>query len=542
MKKSLLFLIVVAVSQTLPMAATNRAMSYNDMENNSKVEAKQTNFELKHLPTTFNSPLKEGRNDAPNIISEVPEGDMRYYIKESAGYVVDWTTFREHETEGGARIVFAEDGEVYFDNFFSNLISPAWIKGNLSEDGKSIRVDFPQDYYILPDSEYWGILNRGTVKYENNAVECTVDTENNYVTFLINEDGSIDMEEGAEVVMMWNDDTFSGFSDNIQYFIPTKSPLSMPESVKTEEWALLYGNTGRFVEIGENNNLIYIKGFSENFPESVVMGEINNDIIEVSARQFLGLYETHFMYLMFGYINDDDFVELLDPNEKFKFNYDRASQTITPENPGLIWLVNVADESLMYAEALSNPHFKNQGKVMPAAPATPELLFYDDSQFEQLEESYLWFSLPPFNVNGDLIHTNDYYYTIYIDDEPYVFYGDWYPVLGEMGIEEITDIPYNMELGSGLAVMGIYRGVVLLCGYMDKIDVQSYIVIDGEKYYSEKMTIAFTGVDVIEQSANILSTEYYNLDGTRSNADIKGLIIQKTIMSDGSIKVSKILR
>ena len=528
MKKALFLLIGVLLLQAIPMNAAEP-------------------MEMHRFPASFNSPMAKGYEDY-ELITKVPAGEKNYYNKLSAGYLMDWNMFREHTTDCGAEIVFTQDGEVYFDNFLSNLVSPAWIKGSLSDDGKSIRVDFPQDYYTLTvgDTQYWGSLNRGSLLLSQESVEAIVDTENNYVTFTINEDGSIDMEDDVEILLMWSDGTFSGYSDNIQQYLPIEAPLNIPEGVKTEEWVFLYGNTGCFVEIGEEDNQIYIKGFSELFPDATMVGEVkDNSVIEVAANQFMGLYETQPIYLMFGGYDDQWQLKLMDSDEKYVFNYDHEAREITAANAETMLLL-CPDQTnysyVVYLEAMYNPSFKYQGEVAPVAPMAPELSYYDDSQFNEFGESYLWFSLPPFNVNGDLINTNDCYYTIYIDNEPYIFYGDMYPVLGEMGIDEITDIPYNMDLGSGLAVMGIYRGVVLLCGDMDRIDVQSYLVVDGEKYYSDKMTVSFSGIESVDGDSQVMYTEYYDLTGAKVNAERKGIVICKTIMSDGTVRVSKQIR
>lgn len=546
MRKILLCLATMLLTQIHLMEAAGIPSTLNGFLPESEMTTCQQPVVKKSFPASYTYEVQTNENGVPSFITDTPEGEMKYYMKQSTGYVVDWTTFREHETEGGARIVFAENGDVYFDNFFTNLVSTSWIKGKLLEDGETIRVDFPQDYYDLPDSEYWGILNRGTVKYEYNTVETTVDTENNYVTFTLFEDGSIVMEPDFEVLMMWNDGSFSGFSDDYQYYEPIEPPLTMPASVNTEEWAMLYANTGCFVKIGEENDHMYISGFSYNFPDATIVGEINGSTVEISAGQFLGFYETHPMHLMFGYIDENDYVALVDPTKKFVFNFDKENRALTPAESGLIWLVNMTETSVMYAEALFNPIIKYQDMSNPAAPMAPELSFFDDSQYDAFGESYLWIVLPPFNINGDLIPTKDCYYTIYVDDEPYIFYGDLYPVLGEMGIEEITDVPYNMDLGTGLAVMGVYRGIVLTCGGMDKVSVQSYLTADGKKYYSDMMTYYVETGDVVTgveenkaTSGNKVSEEIFTLDGRKISGNGNGISIVRTVDAEGNVTVTK---
>lgn len=60
-----------------------------------------------------------------------------------------------------------------------------------------------------------------------------------------------------------------------------------------------------------------------------------------------------------------------------------------------------------------------------------------------------------------------------------------------------------------------------------------------EKYYSDKMTITFTGIEKVEGSSQAVSTEYYDLTGAKTTLEAKGIVICKTTMSDGSVKVSK---
>ena len=122
-----------------------------------------------------------------------------------------------------------------------------------------------------------------------------------------------------------------------------------------------------------------------------------------------------------------------------------------------------------------------------------------------------------------------------------MFDGNIYPGLAEMGISEISDIPYSMEMGTGLDVMGIYHGIVLLCGGMDMIEVQSYIMTGGEKYCSDKLIIDLSGVDEVDGSLSVVSSECFNLAGARTAPNAKGIVIRKSVMSDGSMRVEKIM-
>lgn len=52
----------------------------------------------------------------------------------------------------------------------------------------------------------------------------------------------------------------------------------------------------------------------------------------------------------------------------------------------------------------------------------------------------------------------------------------------------------------------------------------------------------YSGVGSIESDSNVVSRKFYNLNGVEVGADASGLIIEKSVSSDGKVKTSKIMR
>lgn len=499
---------------------------------------------VSHLPA-FNVNTSSSTACPQEIITELPTGTCKYYEKLSAGYYLEWTSFYEYREDFASKIIFTENGDVYFPNFLSEYTydSQGIVKGKLSDDEQKILVTFPQIFCYAPDgSDIVGTLYVGEV---NNGDEptCRYTTEETVVSFMIDEEGNIDMEDDTAIVLVWDDGSFSGFADYEQHYFVTTQPADIPQGVATEEWAMIYNDNGHFVEVGFTDAEVFIKGFSDLLPDAVMKGSIEGDIIRVSQGQLMGVYSTYFMYLMFGYLDPMDYsICFFDVKEDIKFKLDSSSKTISCENPECIMFTNASDSDVSYIEAYFAPTFKYQGDVVPAAPVAPVLAWVDETPAEY-GETHVWFYLPPFNVDGKLVSTDNYYYNIFIDGDLYVLDSRDYTVLKDYGLEEVYNIPYTMDLGPGLAVMGDIHGVVLLCIGMDEIGIQSFIVEDGVEYRSEMLSCATSKIEELNcLEDNVIAREYYDIEGRKVNGDYKGLIIEQVISSEGQIKFNKIIR
>lgn len=95
---------------------------------------------------------------APEIISEQPAGELRYYVRSGANIYQAWDGPAMTEQTGMAHIVFAEDGEtVYLRDAVFDVASEVWVKGTLSADGTKITVPLGQ-YLYWDENEEMGMV------------------------------------------------------------------------------------------------------------------------------------------------------------------------------------------------------------------------------------------------------------------------------------------------------------------------------------------------------------------------------------------------
>lgn len=73
-------------------------------------------------------------------VEEQPEGELKSYKRSGWSYIEDWDGIYRSQQSGLAKVVFAENNEVYLENIISSINSGKWVKGTLSEDKKTITI------------------------------------------------------------------------------------------------------------------------------------------------------------------------------------------------------------------------------------------------------------------------------------------------------------------------------------------------------------------------------------------------------------------
>ena len=152
------------------------------------------------------------------------------------------------------------------------------------------------------------------------------------------------------------------------------------------------------------------------------------------------------------------------------------------------------------------------------------------------------------NVDEEVISRDNYYFRLFLDDEPFEFYADEYP-----GLEDgTTDVSVNFANGENISGSGSSVSLYLYCSGFSTISVQLVNKVDGMDYVSPtsildvetlKWSVDFsTGVKAVESLADVKSVEYYNLSGVRVANPESGIYVRKATMTDGSVVVSKVVK
>ena len=302
----------------------------------------------------------------------------------------DWTIaryFYDGESETGEEKVlqvgfYPTDGgtDVYVNGFsaFSDYLEDvAWIKGTLSEDGKSI---------TFPGNQYYGVYN-DQYEFYFAGIDLT--------TFALAE--SITVEYDAEAgTMTWPDNillaensaedelTLYGYFTEIVATVKgtAPDPIAAPDIVTTEwyfksqslaedeETGELTGEDYTLhVQVGIAGNDVFVKGLSEDIPEGWVKGTLDPETKKVTfpTGQHIGSYVYwfwQFEYFLLGY----------GPNgvQDIVMDYDAEAKTLTMD-PNCWMLINanwlLVDPNLILADVTMQ-----EIQDVAATPAQPEIV------------------------------------------------------------------------------------------------------------------------------------------------------------------------
>lgn len=546
--------IIFAASSVFANTPTQR-LAFPALEKTSAEKAVKpanaTNLSMKRAatPARIKKAAASTGLDMP-IITEAPAGETKMYKKSSAGYFVYIMWIASYEDTFSSEIVFTDNNEVYFKNLISNAPVGSYVKGTVS-DGV-ITVDLPQ--CILYDEEFEDGYKIAAVKYYEDEETATFlpDEDVDKITFTIGADGSITMDENITLGLLYtSDDYWAGYADLYQsYEVFDGKPVEKPESVSTEKWALSTpdGN-GHFVNVGIDGNDMYIGGLSESMPDGWIKGTISGDKVTFENDQYIGIANSHFTYFFAGAsVFDEEYQDYYYTlsDKPAVLNYDTEGKKLTsPE--GLTLLVNGSQTKVYYLDAFDEPTIKYQGAMKPATPANPHSLLTEG--YEPKYGGEFNFILPMVDTEGNLLDLDNYYYNIYFDNELFTFYADEYEEFEALGIEEITNIPYNFADDWDFYVKGSQHTLYYFVDGFETIGVQAVYTIDGVTNKSDLVNFNMeTGetnivkpaaLETIEGAKEVSATVYYDLTGRKVDTPSNGLFIKKTTYSDGTVKTVK---
>lgn len=507
---------------------------------------------LRSTQTTKMQKVKSAKASADHgIITEAPAGKTVCYNKTCEGYfpalywIIPYT-----EDCGAGYITFTDDNEVYFKDIILNAQAGTYVKGSLS-DGV-ISMDMGQCIEFYDDYGYGLQLAAFTLDEENYPV---VDETIEKVTFTVADDGTITLSPGTIIGLVYTDNgAWSGYADFSQsYTVFTEKPLSKPEGMATEKWALLTPNKyGHVIEVGFEGDDIYIGGISEDMPEGWIKGSVSGDDVIVEGHQYLGVYAGTHNYLMIGEYGLDEYGEetTVLTEEPILFKYDAEAKTITPGDERML-LVNSSLSEVYFLERYEQATMYYLGEFKPAVPANPENPFtagYDPySGLGEFE-----FTLPLVDTEGKLLDAGSYTYNIYVDNELFTLYPDEYTGIVDT-YDELTDIPYNYTDSWDITVDGSYHGLYYYMEGFETLGVQAIYTVNGVTNKSalvnynietgETNEIDPAGISAITASKEVTGVEYYDLTGRKLDNPTTGLVIKRTTYSDGSVKsIKRVIR
>lgn len=576
MKKFLLMLTTVFISTTAFGALTS-SKSQTAAVRPGIPTAKSKS--LGKLPTAskVNSPgmTRAEEEEESGVITQAPDGETVKLLGNSFTFYIYYDEVTQDESYGLAyEAVWTDEGDVYLKNPVSMLDWDTYIKGKATEDG--IQFDFPQTIYRADNDG--DIYDFCVDVLQMEEIESPYDPDDYFITFVPAEDtrsivftkdddGSYVME-GDYMLGVTYEDEWQGYGEMGMNLTPFDStPIEIPSGIEYDYSYILadelngWGNTIlRPIGIGEADGVTYISGISQNLPDAVLVGTFDKEAntLTIPSDQFLGEYYNHYLFMMIGtgysYYDEfweEDMISFDITEDALVLSYNPEENIFTPVIPEgddyTYFIFNFGNIVTYPVEYYTIDRIYSQGTITDHSPINPEVIFVSEIDYIDPEYSYSFeFNVFASNQEGQILPDKYIYYNIYVDGELCTFTSDEYPDLVEAGYNEITDIPYNLNVGSDIYASGDYHGVALKRKNVKTLGVKAIYSDGNVRAESEIVTVTNTGEPVgvqIMEGDSTVKTEYYDLTGRKlSSMPETGIYLKRSIFSNGNDRTEKKIR
>lgn len=510
-----------------------------------------------HKPTGLKAPSR--LNSEHDFISYV-EGNRVNMTVYGSGFYLFWGLFLETYIDqyNPSHVVYGENNEVYIYDIIPYTGLGTYTKGTL--DGNKVTIELPQTLYF--DTEYQEGYNLTMLHYyewedvdeEGNPVTWAtyVEDENpGSITFEIGEDGTwnttvLDADSGEKVlgITTWSDGEWTGYGVVDLRIEPFNDKLvEVPEDIEVAEnyWSVILDDSGWTANFVQDNDTLYLQGLSAEMPEAWLMATVSHDgvdpTVSFAQNQYLGVYDrSYYAYLKFASYKEGD-LTLKPEDYEYEFIWDVESKTMKPKDPDVYFLFNTSKNEVGYIEKFKDPHLLHQDSF-EGTPADPYDLVFEDLRGDDGEGFFsLDFNVPTLSTEGGLLLSEDLYYQVYVDGEPWTFNAE------EYGIPEtLTEVPWNFGANHIFIYFGTWRSVDFFEEGMSTVGVQSIYKYDGKETRSNIVTIKVdSSVNDIDSEKEVGKIKYYDLTGREIAHPADGLYVKQTTYSDGTVRSTKVI-
>ena len=510
------------------------------------------------------------------LITEQPAGELRHYHGYSIATEASVYGFVEESDHDGVtrQVVFADNGvDVYFKDPLSKSLKGTWIKGTL-KDG-IITVETPQviwqtkaddgsvDNWCVQRLAGTEIYNEERGKYET---VYSVDTEKTAMTYIYRNDSIIQEDKGIKLGLTLDGEPVVYGDVDVVYARVDEKTSKMPEGVEPEIWSLKCLNKRGYayqqIKAAIVDNEVFIKGLWEDYPDACIKGIIEGDKMYIPSKQYIGWMQTssgnsYYTYYM-NTVEDYNLIYMpgyTATDKPMEFVYDKENRTFTGNSDlkGIIkYGKTVGSYEMNPLEKFIDVYLAYTDVNNIAVPATPKITWL------RYEEDYGWgsvdFDIYPEDINGNCLDINNFYYSLFLDDEVLLF--DPEDPIDEKkyaGIDEpTTEIAYTFLNGSGFDTAGSMtaRAVQYFKIGFDEIGVMAIYKnpVTGERqlsdiyYYNRntKESHVVSGISkTLKSNAEIAGVSYHDICGRKVDASYKGMVIMTVRYTDGTVKTVK---
>lgn len=544
---------------------------------------------------TSKSHAPKKNTEPPLVIWGIKDGDEQMYSKAAAGIYPDPVIgyiLPFNDKYLAAELIWGDEDDVYFRDPITYSGVGSYIKGNV--EGNTITVDLPQTILWVDDDpdypEGYGV-NLGVVKYTTFTYQgeerwnYILDKSIDHITYTIGENGVItlnlpgepyngqDLPEYALGLVYSDDDSWTQYCEYYQEYTHfDQQPINIPEDLETEPYAAIIDDYGFPLEICIQDETVYIRGLCSTSPDICFTATIvdkdadGKTLAYVPANQLLGTYFG--MYFVVTKFIKLELIKGEDPDGyedyyEFTFAPDNYRYYIEIDNETKIIRPQSDEYYLCFNYSFDNPDTIIEGyndfKLIPQSsyagtPCNASDLAYDESWINPYGYVSFDFILPELSTIGTLLDSDLLYYRIFVNGKEQIFKEEegidliFEPTIMYMDVPTPTSLlPYNFNNGwdiykfdttvfsIGLYLEGINTlGVQAVYLFEDSITESDIMTLDVETG-----EISSSGVESIKGSADIVSTEYFTIDGKKISNPSKGLYLKKQRLSDGTLRTVK---
>lgn len=486
------------------------------------------------------------------IITSMPAGTLMKEVVWSSNACapvngkVEWV-----EAGGFVPSIVTDNNTMYIYCPITQLsdIAKAWIKGIISEDGKTVTFPTPQAYMLNEATP--GIV---ATLYATRVSSSTGKPEDSTdLVFAIEEDGGLTQIDGGLLALTDDNGGFYGYGDmNIMVTKIDETANVLPTDADCQTYIMDYmvetAKARQSAVIGRSDDEVY---FSDplGIENSWFKGILKDNKVTVTTPQYMGADSGYPLYMVTATEftrTETDFLgqvnEVIDykviPNADIIFEYDATTGTYTTDQ--ILLLSSDKDKRGMASAPFKKVTYTSWTPVA-ASPANPSISNYIDlTEYAAygLRGCMMTVETPNEGNGGEFIPQEHMYYTVFVDDEPLEIYG-------------FTTLPFYAQVSDAtietyISVSGVTHQIQIPVTPKNKLGVQSFYEFEDELLESELIEYRIINgqlegsVDQIMADDEAVMSEYFDIYGRRVAADAAGFVIRRDTMSDGSQRSVKL--
>ncbi|RRD02906.1 hypothetical protein [Prevotella sp. OH937_COT-195] len=291
----------------------------------------------------------------------------------------------------------------------------------------------------------------------------------------------------------------------------------------------------RIVKVAVDGENIYISGLASRFPYSWLKGTMKDDVATFTADKYIG------EFIVPGSNEVQHYYFNPEGNVEFKYNSENLIYTADA------YRIDFADETS--DTGLSNYDNYEDAEItfMEDVATTPELPDVNTFEMNAMGEYFVTFYVYAKDDIDEYIMPSKLSYELFVDKgddktTPYVFTSAYYCLDSDM-----TTMPYDFNSNNRTIFNeGDYHTVFINTNNVaswKRFGVKSIYNGGGKK---NETPIRWTTIHpevtgINETGTAVVDVVYHDMQGRRTNAAAKGLLIKKTRMEDGTVKTVKII-